>query len=66
MGLPYGSIPRKTVPREEQDTAQDYSTLMDFEVNTNIKSMHAFHFDEPLKLHYVSFAQQAFFFIFWN
>ncbi|KAL2100376.1 hypothetical protein ACEWY4_004770 [Coilia grayii] len=30
MGLPYGAIPRKTVPREEQDTAQDYSTLMDF------------------------------------
>ncbi|KAM4634120.1 transmembrane channel-like protein 2-A [Polymixia lowei] len=30
MGLPYGSLPRKTVPREEQDTAQDYSVLMDF------------------------------------
>ncbi|KAJ0057633.1 hypothetical protein NL108_011582, partial [Boleophthalmus pectinirostris] len=30
MGLPYGSIPRKTVPRDEQDTAQDYSVLMDF------------------------------------
>ncbi|XP_008287277.1 transmembrane channel-like protein 2-A [Stegastes partitus] len=30
MGLPYGSIPRKTVPREEQATAQDYSVLMDF------------------------------------
>ncbi|XP_028318427.1 transmembrane channel-like protein 2-A isoform X2 [Gouania willdenowi] len=30
MGLPYGSIPRKTVPRPEQDTAQDYSVLMDF------------------------------------
>uniref|UniRef100_A0A8C9YHF5 Transmembrane channel-like protein n=1 Tax=Sander lucioperca TaxID=283035 RepID=A0A8C9YHF5_SANLU len=31
MGLPYGSIPRKTVPREEQATAMDYSTLTDFE-----------------------------------
>ncbi|XP_061589186.1 transmembrane channel-like protein 2-A [Cololabis saira] len=31
MGLPYGSIPRKTVPRAEQDTAQDYSVLMDFQ-----------------------------------
>uniref|UniRef100_A0A3Q2SPE4 Transmembrane channel-like protein n=1 Tax=Fundulus heteroclitus TaxID=8078 RepID=A0A3Q2SPE4_FUNHE len=30
MGLPYGSIPRKTVPRAEQPTAQDYSVLMDF------------------------------------
>uniref|UniRef100_A0A669D739 Transmembrane channel-like protein n=1 Tax=Oreochromis niloticus TaxID=8128 RepID=A0A669D739_ORENI len=30
MGLPYGSVPRKTVPRAEQDTAQDYSVLMDF------------------------------------
>uniref|UniRef100_H3CI32 Transmembrane channel-like protein n=1 Tax=Tetraodon nigroviridis TaxID=99883 RepID=H3CI32_TETNG len=30
MGLPYGSIPRKTVPRAEQATAQDYSVLMDF------------------------------------
>lgn len=32
MGLPYGSIPRKTVPREEQDTAMDFSVLNDFEV----------------------------------
>uniref|UniRef100_A0A8C1E6N5 Transmembrane channel-like protein n=2 Tax=Cyprinus carpio TaxID=7962 RepID=A0A8C1E6N5_CYPCA len=30
MGLPYGSIPRKTVPRDEQATAMDYSVLMDF------------------------------------
>uniref|UniRef100_A0A8D3DK23 Transmembrane channel-like protein n=1 Tax=Scophthalmus maximus TaxID=52904 RepID=A0A8D3DK23_SCOMX len=30
MGLPYGSIPRKTVPRAEQPTAQDYSVLTDF------------------------------------
>ncbi|XP_072569938.1 transmembrane channel-like protein 2-A isoform X1 [Paramormyrops kingsleyae] len=30
MGLPYGTIPRKTVPRAEQDTAMDYSVLMDF------------------------------------
>lgn len=33
MGLPYGSIPRKTVPRAEQDTAMDYSVLMDFNVS---------------------------------
>lgn len=32
MGLPYGSIPRKTVPRAEQHSAQDYSVLMDFNV----------------------------------
>ncbi|XP_042343722.1 transmembrane channel-like protein 2-B [Plectropomus leopardus] len=31
MGLPYGSIPRKTVPREEQATAMDFSVLNDFE-----------------------------------
>uniref|UniRef100_H3A3S0 Transmembrane channel-like protein n=1 Tax=Latimeria chalumnae TaxID=7897 RepID=H3A3S0_LATCH len=31
MGLPHGSIPRKTVPRAEQDTAMDFSTLWDFE-----------------------------------
>uniref|UniRef100_A0A3Q1JCB8 Transmembrane channel-like protein n=2 Tax=Anabas testudineus TaxID=64144 RepID=A0A3Q1JCB8_ANATE len=30
MGLPYGSIPRKTVPREEQATAMDLSVLLDF------------------------------------
>lgn len=33
MGLPYGAIPRKTVPRADQDTAQDYSVLMDFNVS---------------------------------
>ncbi|XP_021163613.2 transmembrane channel-like protein 2-B isoform X2 [Fundulus heteroclitus] len=30
MGLPYGSIPRKTVPRDEEDTAMDFSVLFDF------------------------------------
>uniref|UniRef100_A0A8C4X500 Transmembrane channel-like protein n=1 Tax=Erpetoichthys calabaricus TaxID=27687 RepID=A0A8C4X500_ERPCA len=30
LGLHYGSIPRKTVPRDEQDTAMDFSTLWDF------------------------------------
>ncbi|XP_047448271.1 transmembrane channel-like protein 2-B [Mugil cephalus] len=30
MGLPYGSIPRKTVPRDEQATAMDLSVLLDF------------------------------------
>lgn len=32
MGLPYGSIPRKTVPREEQATAMDYAVLFEFGV----------------------------------
>uniref|UniRef100_A0A8C7VAL1 Transmembrane channel-like protein n=1 Tax=Oncorhynchus mykiss TaxID=8022 RepID=A0A8C7VAL1_ONCMY len=36
MGLPYGSIPRKTVPRAEQPTAQDYSVLMDFNVEDTV------------------------------
>ncbi|CAL8346981.1 unnamed protein product [Lota lota] len=30
MGLPYGSIPRKTVPRPLHDTAMDLSVLLDF------------------------------------
>ncbi|XP_072925933.1 transmembrane channel-like protein 2-A [Hemitrygon akajei] len=30
MGLPYGSIPRKTVPRAEQPTAMDFSVLWEF------------------------------------
>ncbi|XP_026796023.3 transmembrane channel-like protein 2-B [Pangasianodon hypophthalmus] len=30
MGLPYGSIARKTVPREEQPTAMDFSVLFEF------------------------------------
>lgn len=32
MGMPYGSIPRKTVPRAEEDKAMDFSVLWDFEV----------------------------------
>ncbi|NXE45495.1 TMC2 protein, partial [Casuarius casuarius] len=31
MGMPYGSMPRKTVPRAEQATAMDFSVLWDFE-----------------------------------
>uniref|UniRef100_A0A8C8F231 Transmembrane channel-like protein n=1 Tax=Oncorhynchus tshawytscha TaxID=74940 RepID=A0A8C8F231_ONCTS len=42
MGLPYGSIPRKTVPRAEQSTAQDYSVLMDFNVAQFITCDHFF------------------------
>ncbi|XP_070402655.1 transmembrane channel-like protein 2-B isoform X1 [Nothobranchius furzeri] len=30
MGLPYGSIPRKTVPRSDQATEMDLSVLLDF------------------------------------
>ncbi|XP_016147210.1 transmembrane channel-like protein 2-B [Sinocyclocheilus grahami] len=30
MGMPYGSIARKTVPREEQDSAMDFSVLFEF------------------------------------
>uniref|UniRef100_A0A3B1KDR2 Transmembrane channel-like protein n=1 Tax=Astyanax mexicanus TaxID=7994 RepID=A0A3B1KDR2_ASTMX len=30
MGLPYGTIPRKTVPRDEQETAMDFSVLFEF------------------------------------
>ncbi|MBN3292610.1 TMC2 protein, partial [Polypterus senegalus] len=37
MGLPYGSIARKTVPRDEQDTAMDFSTLWDFNVSRSTR-----------------------------
>lgn len=36
MGMPYGSMPRKTVPRAEQATAMDFSVLWDFEVSTGV------------------------------
>lgn len=36
MGMPYGSLPRKTVPRAEQATAMDFSVLWDFEVSTQV------------------------------
>lgn len=36
MGMPYGSMPRKTVPRAEQATAMDFSVLWDFEVSTGL------------------------------
>uniref|UniRef100_A0A3Q1B493 Transmembrane channel-like protein n=1 Tax=Amphiprion ocellaris TaxID=80972 RepID=A0A3Q1B493_AMPOC len=36
MGLPYGSIARKTVPRAEQDSAMDFSVLFDFGVRINL------------------------------
>uniref|UniRef100_A0A8C2IXX9 Transmembrane channel-like protein n=1 Tax=Cyprinus carpio TaxID=7962 RepID=A0A8C2IXX9_CYPCA len=32
MGMPYGSIARKTVPRDEQDSAMDFSVLFEFGV----------------------------------
>lgn len=33
MGKPYGSIPRKTVPREEEASAMNFAVLWDFGVN---------------------------------
>lgn len=41
MGMPYGSIPRKTVPRAEEEKAMDFAVLWDFEVQT-VASAH-FH-----------------------
>lgn len=32
MGMPYGSMARKTVPRDEQDSAMDFSVLFEFGV----------------------------------
>lgn len=44
MGMPYGSMPRKTVPRAEQATAMDFSVLWDFEVSTEALIIrHRFH-----------------------
>lgn len=42
MGLPYGSIPRKTVPREDQATAMDYAVLLDFGVRNFV--LYQFHY----------------------
>lgn len=39
MGLPYGSIARKTVPRDEQETAMDFSVLFEFGVRNNTWSL---------------------------
>lgn len=33
MGRPYGSIPRKTVPRPEESSAMDFAVLWDFGVS---------------------------------
>lgn len=33
MGKPYGSLPRKTVPRAEEATAMNFATLWDFSVS---------------------------------
>ena len=35
MGLQYGSIARKTEPRDEQAKAMDFSVLFDFDVRTH-------------------------------
>lgn len=32
MGLPYGSIPRKIVPRTEEETSMNYDVLSEFRV----------------------------------
>lgn len=42
MGLPYGSIPRKTVPREDQATAMDYAVLLDFGVRNIALNLSSF------------------------
>uniref|UniRef100_A0A3B4B8E5 Transmembrane channel-like protein n=1 Tax=Periophthalmus magnuspinnatus TaxID=409849 RepID=A0A3B4B8E5_9GOBI len=37
MGRPYGSIPRKTVPRAEEGSAMDFAVLWDFGVSRLLK-----------------------------
>jgi hypothetical protein len=34
MGRPYGSMPRKTVPRAEETNAMDFAVLWDFGVSS--------------------------------
>lgn len=40
MGRPYGSIPRKTVPRAEEGSAMDFAVLWDFGVSYTIYAQH--------------------------
>uniref|UniRef100_G1LL83 Transmembrane channel-like protein n=1 Tax=Ailuropoda melanoleuca TaxID=9646 RepID=G1LL83_AILME len=44
-GLPYGSLPRKTVPRADEASAANFGVLYDFNVTA---SLHTFHFLLPL------------------
>lgn len=48
MGMPYGSIPRKTVPRAEEEKAMDFSVLWDFEVQTLVSMRFHFVTIEPV------------------
>lgn len=56
MGKPYGSLPRKTVPRAEEATAMNFATLWDFSVSAlscNIAYPHDFY---SQLLHYIIFS----------
>lgn len=50
MGMPYGSIPRKTVPRAEEEKAMDFSVLWDFEVQTLVSMRFHFVMIEPVSV----------------
>lgn len=50
MGMPYGSIPRKTVPRAEEEKAMDFSVLWDFEVQTLVSMRFHFVTIEPVSV----------------
>lgn len=44
MGKPYGSMPRKVVPRAEEASAMNFATLYDFSVST-LYSLNFVHYD---------------------
>lgn len=62
MGLPYGSIARKTVPREEQPTAMDFSVLFEFGVRNGLLRNIKHH----KKLVKNTFTELMFFFFFFK
>lgn len=63
MGLPYGSIPRKTVPREEQPTAMDYSVLFDFEVSFIFHSIESKTASAILRIAEAGYSYSFFFYL---
>ncbi|XP_029442945.1 transmembrane channel-like protein 2 [Rhinatrema bivittatum] len=63
MGLPYGSLPRKTVPRSEEKTAMDFSVLWDFEGYAKYSALFYGFYDNQRSIGWLQYRQPLSYFL---
>nr|XP_033786305.1 transmembrane channel-like protein 2 isoform X2 [Geotrypetes seraphini]XP_033786306.1 transmembrane channel-like protein 2 isoform X2 [Geotrypetes seraphini] len=63
MGMPYGSMPRKTVPRSEEKRAMDFSVLWDFEGYAKYSALFYGYYNNQRSIGWLKYRQPLSYFL---